>query len=154
MVPTHNGSTSDGLAPQHQPEAWPAIWRLNQQSQEIVSLEAQAWNRFSSSVPTGLGGFSSISIFRFFPSFIVIYFKSFFYRLILFLCPVFLLNLPSLGWEVFHQRHDLLRLISFPTGLSCFHWSSGFPPQSPNGLGGFLPGYTHTYTYTLNGALV
>ena len=35
-----------------------------------------------------------------------------------------------LGWEVFHQQHDLLRLISFPAGRGCFHWSSGFSPQS------------------------
>ena len=62
-----------------------------------------------------------------------------FYWLILYL--VFLLSLPSLGWEVFHQRHDLLRLISFPTGLGCSHWSPGFPPQFPIiGLGGFSPG--------------
>ena len=36
----------------------------------------------------------------------------------------------SLGSEVFHQRHDPLRLISFPTGLKCSQWSPGFPPQS------------------------
>ena len=52
-----------------------------------------------------------------------------------------------LGWEVFYQRHDLLRLISFPTRLGCSHWSSGFLPQSFNKLGGFLPSYLHSYLY-------
>ena len=28
-----------------------------------------------------------------------------------------------------------------------FSLVSGFPPQSPNGLGGFSPGHTHTYTF-------
>ena len=62
--------------------------------------------------------------------------KGFFYQLIF--CPVFLPSLPSLGWEVFYQRHDLLRLISFSTWLRCFHWSIGFFPKFPNRLGGFL----------------
>ena len=57
-----------------------------------------------------------------------------------------------LGWEMFYQWHDLLRLISLPTRLGCSHWSSGFLPQFPNRLGGFLPSYTHIYTYTLDGA--
>ena len=57
------------------------------------------------------------------------------------LCPVFLPNLSSLGWEVFHQRHDYLKLISYLTGLRCSHWPSSFPPQSPIiGLGGFSLG--------------
>ena len=67
----------------------------------------------------------------------------------------FLPSFPSLGWEVFHQRHDpFLRLISFSTRLGYSHWSSGFPPQSSNGLGGFLLDYTHTYTYKFDGAHV
>ena len=37
------------------------------------------------------------------------------------LVPVFLLSLPELGWDVFYRSHDPLRLISFPTGLGCFH---------------------------------
>ena len=41
MVPTHDGLTSNGSVPQHQTEARPAIWQLQQQSQEAVSLEAQ-----------------------------------------------------------------------------------------------------------------
>ena len=81
-------------APQHQAEVRPATWRLQQKSQETVSPEAQAKasvfllelplgqevfhrrpslqylslnnHQFSSSVPTGLGGFSLISIYRFF----------------------------------------------------------------------------------------
>ena len=77
----------------------------------------------------------------------------FFHRLIL--LSGFLPQSSSLGWEVFHQWHNFLRLISFPTGLGCSHWSPGFPPQSfVIGLGGFLPGYTHTYTYMFDGAHV
>ena len=48
---------------------------------------------------------------------------------------------PSSSWEVFHQRHNLLRLIIFPTGLGCSHWSPGFPLQFLIiGLEGFLSG--------------
>ena len=37
-----------------------------------------------------------------------------------------------MSWKVFHQWHDpLLRLISFPKGLGCSHWSPGFFHQSP-----------------------
>ena len=32
-------------------------------------------------------------------------------------------------------------------GLGCSHWSPDFPLQSPKGLGGFLLGYTYTYTF-------
>ena len=38
-------------------------------------------------------------------------------------------DFPSLGWEVFHQQHDPLRLINFHTGLVYSQWSPGFPPQ-------------------------
>ena len=64
-----------------------------------------------------------------------------------------LVSLHRVG-RFFHYRHDPLRLISFLMGLGCSHLSPGFPPQSPNGLGGFSPSYTHTYTYTLDGAHV
>ena len=37
---------------------------------------------------------------------------------------------PSSGWEVFHQQHDLLKLISFPIELGYSQWSPGFPLQS------------------------
>ena len=39
---THDGSTSNGLAPQHQREARPATWQLQQKNQEVVSPKAQA----------------------------------------------------------------------------------------------------------------
>ena len=57
----------------------------------------------------------------------LIEFKEFFinWSLIRFSFSVF----PLLGWEVFHQWHDPLRLISFPTGLGCSEWSPCFPPQ-------------------------
>ena len=59
-----------------------------------------------------------------------------------------------MGWEVFYQQHDFLRLISFPMRLRYSHWSLGFPSQSPNRLGGFSPSYIYTYTHILNGAHV
>ena len=62
----------------------------------------------------------------------------------------------SLHWveRFFHHWHDLLRLISFSMGLGCSHFSPGFPFQSLNGLGGFLPSYTPTYTHIFDGAHV
>ena len=67
-----------------------------------------------------------------------------FYRLIP--CSVFLLSLPSLSQEVFHQRHDPLRLISFLTELGCSHQSPGFLLQSPLfGLGGFSTGFHSSF---------
>ena len=53
--------------------------------------------------------------------------------------PVFLLSLLSSGWEVFHQQHDPLRLISFPTGLGYFHFPRFSSSVSLMGLGGFSP---------------
>ena len=53
--------------------------------------------------------------------------------------PVFLLSLPSSGLEVFHQRHDPLRLISFPTGLGCSHFPRFSSSVSLMRLGGFSP---------------
>ena len=50
---------------------------------------------------------------------------------------VFFLSLPSSGWEVFHQRHDPLRLISFPTGLGCSHFPWFSSSVSLIGLGSF-----------------
>ena len=62
--------------------------------------------------------------------------------------PVFLPNLSSLVWEVFHQQYDCLRLDSFLTGLECSHWSPGFPLQSPIiRLGGFLPDYHSRFPF-------
>ena len=57
---------------------------------------------------------------------------------------VFLFSFLSSDWEVFHQRYDLLRLISFLTGLWCSHY-----PRFPSlvsfiGLGGFFTKYPST----------
>ena len=61
----------------------------------------------------------------------------------------------SSGWEVFHQRYNLLRLISFFTGLGCFQWSSGFPPQSPSLVGRFFTRFPFPFNNSmLNGARV
>ena len=41
MVPTYDGLTSNGMTLQHQTEIRPATWRFQQQSQQVVSFEAQ-----------------------------------------------------------------------------------------------------------------
>ena len=59
--------------------------------------------------------------------------------------PIFLLSLLSSGWEVFHQRHDPLRLISFLTGLGCSHFPRFSSSVSLMRLGGFSPSF-HQWT--------
>ena len=71
--------------------------------------------------------------------------------------PVFLLSLPSLGWEGCHQRYGPLRLISFPTGLGYSHSSPGILPQSNSLVGRFFIRFLfriphQTDGYTLNKA--
>ena len=50
----------------------------------------------------------------------------------------FFSSVSLIGWEIFHQQHHSLRLISFPTGLGCSQWSPGFPLQSPSLVGRFF----------------
>ena len=157
-----DGSSSDGPDPRWFDLWWlgPVVPNESVSSQLLPALGIKRQDIVASPACRSVFLLSSHWFRRFFidPNLLVfpfVYyqlFQEFFHWLII--CPVFLLSLPSLGWEVFYQRYNLLRLINFPTWLGCSYWSPDFPPQSPNGLGGFLPSYTHTYTYMFNGAHV
>ena len=90
MVSTHNGSTSNGLTPNISDPWWFDLWRfgpaaLNRSTAgyppptlsrklRSTSLEAQAYDRFSSSISIRLGGFSLINL-SVFPFVIIVCFK-------------------------------------------------------------------------------
>ena len=118
MVPTHNGSTSDGLVPQHQTEARSAGYHqhLKQKGEDIVACPAC----------TSVFFLNSEWVRRFFINlnllvFPFVYFhlfQGFFHWSIS--CSVFLLNSP-LGLGSFSSNNPSVFLLSFSLGWKVFH---------------------------------